>query len=267
MYRLVALDLDGTLLNDQKELTESVKETLLRLKARGTTIVISTGRSYQGVQKYLDFLGRQVVDYVISFNGALTYDVQNDKELAKRCLKREQLLRIARVGERIGLPVHFVSDLSVYTPHNPIGKYAMKEAIETNARMVYCPLEDLPGDKNYYKALYSEEQALLEERIRAIPQEFYTKFTVVKSDDSYLEIIREGVSKGVALRGLIHQLGIDAEEVVSIGDQENDIDMIALAGVGVSMGNAIDAVKNIADFITTTNNDNGVVIALEKYFL
>ena len=119
----------------------------------------------------------------------------------------------------------------------------------------------------FLKVMMIDEPAILDKAIARIPPEVKEKYTVLKSSPYFLEILDKRVNKGTGVKSLADVLGIKAEEVMAIGDQENDIAMIEYAGVGVAMDNAIPAVKEVANFVTKSNLEDGVAWAIEKYVL
>jgi len=267
VYKLIAFDMDGTLLNEHKVITKEVIEAVRQAKSENVKIVLCSGRSYQGLKQYFEQLGQNVVDYCISFNGALITDVKNEKNLHELSLHEEDIHPIERVSEETGLSVHFVTEKNIYTPNNPIGKYTIHEAYLTNMPLIYSPHSQFAGEVSPYKALLSGEKEEIEQAIEKIPNEILNTYTFVRSGDFYLEVMKKEAGKGNALKYLADVLGIQKEEVVAFGDHENDLSMIQFAGLGIAMANAIDEVKKAAKVVTKSNQENGVAYGLMKWVL
>lgn len=268
MYKLVAIDIDGTLLNDQHEITTRVKSAIQKAKALGVKIVLCTGRPLIGVQQYLSDLElREEGDYVISFNGAMVQDTFTKKVLSHLTLNYQDLKTIYRFSETAKLHMHFFDEKTLYTPNRHIGKYTVGEAYLTGPDLVFQEIENTPTDLIMSKAMLIDEPEILEAGILQIPTDFHQKYHLVRSTPFYLEILNKEATKGNAVKQLAQLLNIKRSEVMCIGDQENDTSMIEYAGLGVAMGNAIPDIKAKAGFITASNNESGVAVAIEKYIL
>lgn len=142
----------------------------------------------------------------------------------------------------------------------------MHESFVATIPLVFCEAEKMDPATQFLKVMMIDEPEILDKAISRIPAEV-KKYTVLKSAPYFLEILDKRVNKGTGVKSLADALGIKAEEVMAIGDQENDIAMIEYAGVGVAMDNAIGSVKEIANFVTKSNLEDGVAYAIEKFAL
>lgn len=268
MIKLVAIDIDGTLLNDHHEVTNEVKDAIRKAKAKGVKIVLCTGRPLVGVQQYLTELElREEGDYVISFNGAMVQDTFTKKVVSHLTLEKEDLFYLSELSEEAGLHMHFFDDKTLYTANRNIGKYTVVEAYLTGSQLVFSEIEKMPADFKMSKAMMIDEPEILEAGIKKLPSDLGDCYHLVRSAPFYLEILNPEASKGNAVKQLSELLGIKQEEVMCIGDHENDTTMLEFAGTAVAMGNAIPRLKEMADFITETNNNSGVAVAIEKFVL
>lgn len=267
MYKLIAFDLDGTLLNEKKEISDQVCEAVRIAKSKDIIIVLSSGRSYQGVYQYIKHLGVNFVDYVIGFSGSLIKEVSGNHNIYKLPLLESDIDYIKETGGKVGLSVHFVTEKEIYTFDNPIGKYTVHESYLTDMPIHYLGNSPFHGRHPIYKAIFGGETEEIDKTVSSLPEEFLQQFHVVRSGDNYLEIMDKKSGKGNALEFLSHALHIHQEEVVAFGDHENDITMIDFAGLGIAMGNAIDEVKNKANYVTKSNEKDGVAYALRKLIL
>ena len=138
-----------------------------------------------------------------------------------------------------------------------------------NPLLTHLPtlISELQEDRVYNKAVIGFDQAFLDAQIQKIPSEIRESFEVIKSRDMLLEFMPKGVTKAYGLSLLVRDLGLKQTEVMSIGDEENDLSMIEYAGMGVAMGNAVAQVKAVADIVTATNEEDGVAKVVETYIL
>lgn len=266
--KLVAIDIDGTLLNSDRKITPRVKESLQMANAKGTNIVLCTGRPLPGVQdllKELDLFGEN--DYVITYNGALVQATQSKKIISQHTLSYDDFLEIELMSRKVGSHLHTIDDTTIYTANKNISSFTVHEAFLVNMPLKYRTVEEMTPELNIIKMMMIDEPAILDQAIDKIPESFKEKFTTVKSTEFYYEILNKNASKGIALKELANHLGIAQEETMAIGDNENDLSMIAYAGVGVAMGNATETVKLAADVLTTSHDEDGVANVIEKYVL
>ena len=237
--KLVAIDIDGTLLNEKREVTKEVKEAIAAAVAKGVSIVLCTGRPLPGVQEQLNELNLfQDNDYVITYNGALVQQTKSGKIIARHGLTHEDFLEIEVMARRVGSHLHSIDDKAIYTPNRDISAYTIHEASLVKMPLKYRTPEEMTPDMN-----------------------------IVKSAPYYFEVLNKEASKGAAVANLAQHLGIDQDEIMAIGDNENDLSMIEYAGLGVAMGNAVSLVKEAANVITSSNDEHGVAAAIKKYVL
>ena len=268
MYKLVAIDIDGTLMNDRKEITKEVNDAIQAAKAKGVKVVICTGRPIVGVQSIIEELKlNDEDDFVITFNGALVQNTYTHEVESQIALSYEDLKEIHELSQKIGSPLHYFDTENLYTPHREISRYTIHEAHINKMPLNYLPVDEVPKDMLIPKVMFIDEPERLDTNIGKIPESFWEKYTFVKSTPFFLEILDPRVSKGNAVKLLAEKLGINQEEVICIGDGENDLSMVEYAGCGVAMANAESVVKEAAQFHTLSNNENGVAYAIDKLVL
>ncbi|WP_078392280.1 sugar-phosphatase [Shouchella patagoniensis] len=268
MYKLIAIDMDGTLLNDQHQVTEEVKRALIEAKAIGVTIVLCTGRPLGGVTRYLtDLELNQEGDYVIAYNGALVQDSFSNKAVVSLALAHSDLQELAALAEELDSPMHFFDAERLYTANKDISPYTVYESYVTQVPLSYCALEQVNAGIEIPKVMFIDEPGKLEQTIAKIPASYRERYTMVKSAPFFYEILHPEVSKGNAVKHLAEKLGIRQNEVMCIGDNGNDLSMITYAGCGVAMANAIPELKAVADVETLSNNQDGVAHAIREYVL
>lgn len=265
--KLVAVDIDGTLLNGKKEITPEVFSAIQDAKDAGVKIVIATGRPIPGVRNLLEELHlNEPGNYVITFNGGLVQDTVTGEEYIKESLSYDDYLDIEYLSHKLGVHMHAITKDGIYTANRNIGKYTVYEAGLVNMPVYYRTPEEMI-DKEIVKIMYIDEPEILDQAITKLPKELYDKYTLVKSAPFYLEIVKKTVNKGAAVVHLAEKLGLTKEETMAIGDEENDRAMLEVVGNPVVMENATDELKKIAKYITKSNDKSGVAYAIREWVL
>ncbi|WP_312952330.1 sugar-phosphatase [Superficieibacter sp.] len=266
--KLIAIDMDGTLLLPDHSISPAVKNAIAAARERGVSVVITTGRPYAGVHHYLKELHmEQEGDYCITYNGALVQKGSDGSTVAQTALKYDDYRYLEQVAREVGSHFHALDRNTLYTANRDISRYTVHESFVATIPLVFCEPENMDPETQFLKVMMIDEPAILDKAITRIPAEVKEKYTVLKSAPYFLEILDKRVNKGTGVKSLAEALNIRPEEIMAIGDQENDIAMIEFAGMGVAMDNAIDSVKEIADFVTKSNLDDGVAYAIEKFVL
>lgn len=265
--KLIAVDIDGTLLTSQGQLTPEVCQAVAEAKAAGIKVIITTGRPIAGVTSLLEQLNlTDAGDYVITFNGALVQDVASGQDLVKETLSYEDYLSLEFLARKLGVHMHAITKDGIYTANRDIGKYTVHEAKLVNMPVFYRTPEEM-SDKEIVKIMFIDEPELLDQAISQIPSDVYDHYTLVKSQPFYLEVVAKTVSKGNAIRHLAKKLGIDMTETMAIGDEENDRAMLEVVAHPVVMENGNPNIKKIAKYITKSNDESGVAYAIRKWAL
>lgn len=268
MIKLVAIDLDGTLLNTHKELSEENKQAIQEVKAEGVKVVLCTGRPLKAIAHLLDDLQlRNEGDYAVTYNGGLIQKTDTEEIVSQVTLTKEDAAEIYEMTQSLRLPVNFLDLKHIYEPPYPEGRPSLYPQ-----HMVYLDpkkveMNELPEELAINKIVIHTKTEYLEEAIPEIPVSYYDQFSVMKSHPYMLEFMHKEADKGKGLKQLAAFLDIRPEEVMAIGDQENDLEMIQFAGTAVAMGNAVDTIKDQADYVTRTENEHGVAYALDKLVL
>lgn len=267
MYKLLALDMDGTLLRGDSTISDITKESLKKAQESGVKVVIATGRPLQGIMSYLeelDLIGEE--DYVLAYNGSSVYNTKTLKPIINNGLTGKDTKEIYRLSKSLGVEFHgFIDGACIATREN---KYTDGERLHNKVPISLINFEkDLKDDDSVIKVMMMEEESLLNSIIDRIPSKFYEKYNVVRSTSFMLEFMNKDCSKSSGLRALANHLGIKQDEIVACGDADNDIDMIEFAGLGVAMDNANDLVKSKADYITLSNENDGIADMINKKIL
>ncbi|TDT57234.1 Cof-type HAD-IIB family hydrolase [Fonticella tunisiensis] len=267
MYKLIALDMDRTLLRDDKSLSEKTIHAVRKARERGIRVVIASGRPTKGIRNYLEALGLvSEEDYVISYNGALVQNVKTGEIISKNVLLGKDVHVIYELSKKLGLHIHaFSKEHGLITPRdNP---YTQIESIVNGFPIKEMDFSKVSMDDEIIKMAIAEEEEILTNAIKCIPEELSQRYTMVRSMPRSLEILSPNSNKGRGVEALAKHLGIKREEVICVGDAENDMHMIEFAGLGVAMGNATDSLKRIADYVSKSNEEDGVAHVIEKFAL
>ena len=288
MYRLVAIDLDGTMLNQYGIITEETKDVIKKVQEKNVEVIIASGRAINSVKNFSKEINSQ--NYFISGNGAITYDIQNDKILYENILSKQKVLQIIKVCEENSIYYN------VYTENGIIAKslnyntlYYYKDNLskpeenQTHINIVENVYEYIEQreEKILKIMICDEHQSVFNSIIRKLKE--ISKIEVlevshmsrkiikqgteeIKLEYFYTEVSAQNVDKWNAIENLIKILGISKEEVVAIGDNANDLKMIQNAGLGIAMGESAPYIKQSADKVALGNDENGVAQALEEIF-
>lgn len=272
--KLIAIDLDGTLLDSNRELSDANKNAIQAAKEKGVQVVLCTGRPLKAMTHLLkeaDLMGEE--DIAITYNGGLIQKTKTGEIIHEMTLNREESLDIYRLGEKLNLPVNFIDFNYIYEPRYPENvpsiytkshpKVPKKNALSVKA----IDIDHLEESFESYKIVMSRPAEELDAAIPNIPDDYHERYNIFKSQDFILEVLPKKVDKGFSMRLLGEMLGLDKEEIMGIGDQENDLSLVENAGLGIAMGNAIDQVKEAADYISYSNDENGVAHVIQKFVL
>lgn len=264
-YKLIFLDLDGTLNNDEKHITEKTLSALMDAQKRGIRIALASARPSPGLFKERDIL--HLCEYggiLMSYNGGRIVDAATGAVLFETAMDLEQTRAILRKLE--ALPVTPILDDG--KQFFVTSKDGYKVAYECqNNRMECTEVENLADFLHFspIKILMSVDPEILQEVKGKIAAFLPEELTVVQTAPFYLEVIPSAINKGQGVLDTCGALGIDPQDTIAFGDAENDIPMLRAAGVGVAMGNAAPAVKAAAGHVTLSNNADGIAAALSIF--
>lgn len=269
MYKLIALDIDGTLLNSEKKVTQEVFDAIQSAKQKGVKVVLSTGRPLPGVQSLLKELKlNDEENYVVTFNGGLVQEITSQDVISNIEMSHEDFDYIYNeLAKKHDIKIHINTPDSLVVPYKEVPKYSIHESKLNNIPVICMDENEINSNIRFCKVMLVDEPQIIEDIIAKIPQEFHDKYTIVRSAPFFLEFLNKKVNKGSGLQALCDKLGIDPSEVIAVGDEENDRHMIEFAGLGVAMGNARDSIKEIANHVTETNNNHGVAKVIYDFIL
>jgi len=269
--RLVALDLDGSALDSRGALRERVRLAVARAREADVQVVACTGRRLRTAAPRLRELG--LSGAAIVQNGVLVKEAASGATLLQRQLAPELYRRALQLLREVGPPVVYVDapDRDFYVEASAGIHPFQRDYLEDHGRhgSEVASLDVAPDEAILVMSAMAEHAVLdrLRARVHALlGQRVRTHLLENKSYRGHiLEVLSPGAGKWPALRWLCERRGIDPREVLAIGDEQNDAEMIACAGVGVAMGNATDSVKAVADEVTADNDDDGAARAIERH--
>ena len=267
MYKLIALDMDGTLLTTDKKVSERTEAAIKAAEAKGVKIVLASGRPLVGLNRYLEELELiKGEDYVLSFNGGLVQNTKTAEIVSKVSLKGSDLKYIYEISKELNINIHaFSAKDGLITPKN--SHYTEHEAEINGIDINIKDFNEVDDEEDIIKVMMIDPQEILDPAIERLPKEVYKKYSVFKSSPFFLEFTHKEVDKGLGLKRLGEYLGIKKEEIIACGDAGNDLSMVKYAGLGVAMDNAVSEVKEAADYITASNDEDGIAKVIEKFIL
>ena len=267
-YKLIAVDLDGTLVRSDQSISQRTMDTLIRVQEMGVKVAVASGRPTYGTAHVADALRLQDFNgYVMSYNGGEIYDWGTKERLHAQTLDKDVIPYLYTYAREHGMPImtyigkEVVSEVddneyiqySVMRNRMTIRKVRDFVKAAQEADVVKCIIV---GDPTLLPAMEAELQSSLKGRAGAF-----------RSEPFFLEIVPEGIDKGKGLSILLDKLGMCRENLLAFGDGYNDIPMLQFAGTGVAMDNAAEETKKAADKVARSNNDDGIAFFLEKTIL
>ncbi|KGM98126.1 haloacid dehalogenase [Clostridium novyi A str. 4552] len=293
MYKLIGIDIDGTLVKNDKTLSLKTIKTIEKARKKGIKIVLITGRPIEGLIRYTTKLNlNSDNDYGIACSGGLIQCLGNKHVLFESSITLKEFNYIYNVAKDLKITLNILSKDIILTP--TLNLTTQIESFLSNISMKVLDFNALKDDICINRVVYINENKKFTDHLmkiierhnmeytsstnyygnddlildeNSLPNELIKNFTVLKPSSGTLEIQEKGVNKGSSLKILGEKLGIKREEIIAIGDSGNDIDMIKYAGLGVAMGNAHEKVKEIADYVTYTNEEDGLAHVIEKFML
>lgn len=260
--RYIALDLDGTLTNEEKVITPLTMKALLDAQQRGIRLILASGRPPYGMRPLARQLQMAEHDgLLLCYNGGHIEEVSTGKVLVEQSLPDEYLPQLHQWQEESELTLMSYYEDHIYTEH-PDNMYVHQSA--RNNKMQITRLHDFVSEmpRPINKCLMVGDPAIVPEWEAKMQKAMEGKMHICRSTPYFIEMLPLGIDKGIALQKLMPQLGLSTDNLMAFGDSFNDIDMLKAAGIGIAMANAEDAIKAVADYVTDSNEEDGVAKAL-----
>lgn len=272
--KLIAIDLDGTLLDSDHNISAENLLAIKEAKEAGIKVVLCTGRPLRSMLHFLELADlRDDEDYAITYNGGLIQKTKTGEIVNEITFDRNESFEIYELAKSLNMPVNFIDLDYIYEPDYPIGAESTYHqtigAVPPEHALKFAPVDvnTLPDPFTINKIVISRTAEEVDSIIPQIPAEYHSKYNIYKSQEFLLEILPQHVDKGYSMRIIGDMLGLKKEQIMGIGDQENDLSLVENSGFGVAMENAIDRVKEAADYVTKSNNENGVAHVINKFVL
>lgn len=271
------MDLDGTMLNSEKVVSPGTRAKLIEAQKRGIKVVLASGRPTNGMLHLADELEMDKYEgYIVSYNGSSVYDVKTKEVVFSQALAPELARDILRhMKDYDVVPMVDVGDTMYVTDAYfdmefpvPAGFSSIVEYEVRGGNFKVCEVADFEDviTQPVNKILVAGNPTYLKEHNEAMKEPFLDNATAAFSAPFYFEYTDKGIDKARALAAFLPKLGIEAEHVISFGDGQNDRSIIEYAGLGVAMANAADEILAIADEITKSNDEDGIVEILNRFF-
>ncbi len=263
---MIVLDLDDTLLRDDQTISPRTKEALMKAQEMGVKVVLASGRPTYAMTHIAEELRlKDYGSFILSFNGAKVINCQTNKELFSSTLPPETVHHLYDISRRENVWIHTYVGNDIVTEEE-------NEFTDVEGNLTSMPIVKVDNfveavNEPVVKVLMLKEAERLAEVEKTLQEELNGELSVMRSKPFFLEFTEVGVTKGTSLNLLIEKLDIKREEVIAMGDSYNDLAMIEFAGLGVAMGNAPDDIKEIANYVTDTNMNDGVAKVVEEFVL
>ena len=289
MYKMIALDLDGTTLNSYGQMTRNTIDTVKKAAEQGTEVVIASGRNMNAIKALADEIGN--INYVIAGNGAVIYDLKQNQILYENYIPKMKAFEIIDICEKNDIYYSVYTNRTIITDtlkHNVLYYYKENMKKEDTKKTHITLTYDIP---EYVKNMKEEVLKIFVcDEQKSVFNSIIKKFDQVKNIDIldvshmtrkmirqgtyeipieyyYTEISTKNVDKWNSIKFIMDKKGINEEEVITIGDNENDKKMIKEAGMGIAMKNGTPSVTSIAKFVTDSNDEEGVAKAIKKFLI
>lgn len=288
MYKLVAVDLDGTMLNTYGIVTENTKKVVKEAIEKGTEVIIASGRPIDSIKAIASEIGSN--KYFIAGNGAIIYDIKKDEIIYEKYLKKETILRIIKICEENSIHYNIYTEKMIiaknlkynvlYYHKENLKKEENKKTTINIVKDVYEYVKNMKEEKITKLTICDEQQYILNSIIRKIKDieeiqimnvSHMSRKTIKQGTEEfeikyyYTEVSLKDVNKWTAIERLMKILNLQREEIIAIGDNVNDKEMVEEAGLGIVMKGSTPAVVEVADYITEGNDEEGVANAMLKF--
>jgi Cof subfamily protein (haloacid dehalogenase superfamily) len=266
-YEILVLDIDGTLTNSKKEVSENTLEAIQKIQKRGHKVVLASGRPTPGILQLAKQLKLAEHDgFILSYNGAKIINCKTNEVIYQKILPREIIKDLYQSA------IEYKVGIISYEDETIIAGTDIDEFIEKEAKINNIPIKKVENFSEYItfdvnKCLMTGPGEHLANVEQIMKEKYGHVLNVYRSEPFFLELMPKDIDKAYSLSKLLEYLGLSKEQMISCGDGYNDLSMIQYAGMGVAMANAQEIVKNAADYITLSNDDDGVAHVINEFML
>ena len=267
--KLIAIDMDGTLLNSQKEIPEENIKAIQEAAAAGIKIVLCTGRPRSGILPHFEKLGLSEEEYIIMNNGCSTYETKNWTLLQSESLSRPEMEEILQACEDFPeVALTLTGEKTYYVVGDEVPELVAYDAGTVFTEAKARSLEEIFVEGQViFQAMYMADSEPLDAFQNAVQDGLSQSYSTVRSQDYIFEIMPQGATKASGLKHLAEKLDINPDQIMALGDAANDLEMLQFVGQSVAMGNASDGIKALCKYVTLTNDEAGVAHAIRTWVL
>lgn len=264
-YKMIALDLDGTLTNSQKIITPETKDALFEYQEQGGKVILASGRPTYGIVPLAEELClKEYGGYILSFNGGCIISCETEKILFNQTMELSIVQELHELAQKHKVNIMTYEDKTIYT-EDTSDSYAQIEQKIT--KMDFVQVSDISRavTRPVNKCLMTGEPAYLaqvEEKVKAV---MGNRINVYRSQDFFLELVPQNIDKAASLDFLLKKFHLTRDNLIACGDGFNDLSMIQYAGLGVAMSNGQDGVKKVANYVAPSNDEDGIADVLRKF--
>ena len=265
MIKLITIDVDGTLVTPLKRLTKKNIIEIDRSRDLGVHIALASGRPFHSMERYIKKLGlMQEGHFSVCQNGSYIVDNATKEPIAGAFQTVDDLARLDKIMESFDVEVSAMDHTGFYTRHRNPSFYTKSSSFINKLSLIPVNYEDFPKDMHFGRFLILGSAKSIREVLANMPKEVIDNYYAVQTAPFQIEVMNKTANKGHAVRQMAQKLGITADEIMSIGNEKNDIPMLEQTGFPVAMANAVDELKTHAKFITKSNLQSGVGYAVKR---
>ena len=264
-YEMLVLDLDGTLTNSEKKITPPTREAIIEIQESGKKVVLASGRPTPGITPLAEELHlKDYGSYILSFNGARIIDCRTGESIYNKTVPNNVIPEIYEMVKDYDVDLVTYTDTEILSGIKP-NQYTEIESRICNLDIVsvnnFAEAIDFPVNK----LLIPGDPSLTVQLEKILKEKFHSFLNIYRSEPFFLEIMPQNIDKAHSLQKLLNSIGMTAEQMICCGDGNNDLTMIEYAGLGVAMENAQPIVKEKADYVTKSNDEDGVLYVIDQF--
>ncbi len=264
-YEMLVLDLDGTLTNSEKKITPPTREAIIAIQEAGKKVVLASGRPTPGITPLAEELHlKDYGSYILSFNGARIIDCRTGESIYNKTVPNSVIPEIYEIVKDYDVDLITYTDTQILSGIKP-NQYTEIESRICNLDIIsvddFAKAIDFPVNK----LLIPGDPALTVQLEKILKEKFHSFLNIYRSEPFFLEIMPQNIDKAHSLQKLLNSIGMTAEQMICCGDGYNDLTMIEYAGLGVAMENAQPIVKEKADYVTKSNDEDGVLYVIDQF--
>lgn len=265
MIKLITIDVDGTLVSPLKRLSKENIIAIDRARDMGVHIALASGRPYHSMERYIKKLGLdRKGHFTVCQNGSYIFDNAIGKPIRGNFQTIKDLKRLDNLMADFNVEVSAMDDMGFYTRHKNPNIYTKIDALINKLKLEQIDYDRVTDDKHFGRFLILGSKSNIDKVLKNMPKEVLEDYYAVQTAPFLIEVMNKKANKGHAVKLMAEMLDINPDEIMSIGNEKNDIPMLEQTGFPVAMENAVDELKKHAKFITKSNLQNGVAYAINK---